>query len=84
MNKPLRQCVGCRQMKEKSGLLRVVRTKEGLILTDKTGKINGRGAYICPDEACFALAKKNHGLSRTLRVNVDDDIFDGLSAEIKA
>ena len=65
MNKkvPMRQCVGCREMKNKKEMFRVIRTAENEILLDVIGKKNGRGAYICPNEECLAKAIKNKGLS---------------------
>ena len=61
---PQRQCVGCREMKEKKSLLRIVRTPEGEVLLDATGKKSGRGAYVCPDPACLARARKSKALER--------------------
>lgn len=59
---PMRQCVGCREMKPKRELIRVIRTSEDEILIDATGKKNGRGAYICPNRECLEKADKNKGL----------------------
>ena len=55
---PMRQCVGCGEMKEKKSLIRVIRTPDGTILLDRTGRANGRGAYLCDDPACLAAARK--------------------------
>ena len=65
---PQRQCVGCREMKEKKALLRIVRTPEGQILLDGTGKKSGRGAYVCPDPACLKKARKNRSLERAFEI----------------
>jgi len=59
---PVRTCTGCRQAKNKKDLIRVVRDKEGNVSVDATGKLNGRGAYICPDKECLKKAIKNKGL----------------------
>ena len=61
---PQRQCVGCREMKDKKALLRIVRTPEGEILLDSTGKKSGRGAYVCPDPECLKKARKSRALER--------------------
>ena len=84
MNKKatMRQCVGCRQMFEKRSLLRVMKTPEGEITFDKTGKKNGRGAYICPNLSCLQQARKNHGLNRSLKVEVSEEVFDELEKEL--
>ena len=84
MNKKatMRQCVGCRQMFEKRTLLRVIKTPEGEITFDKTGKKNGRGAYICPDVSCLQQARRNHGLNRSLKMEVPDEVFEELEKEL--
>ena len=61
---PQRQCVGCREMKDKKALLRIVKTPEGEILLDSTGKKSGRGAYVCPDPECLKKARKSRALER--------------------
>ena len=65
---PTRTCTGCRQVKNKKDLIRVVRDKEGNVFVDVTGRQNGRGAYICPNEECLEKAVKNKGLERTLKI----------------
>ena len=67
---PMRKCVGCQEMKEKKSLIRVVKTAEGDIILDDTGKKNGRGAYICKSLECFKKAKKTKALERSLGVSV--------------
>lgn len=79
---PLRQCVGCREMKPRTELARVIKTPEGEILLDKTGRKNGRGAYICLNCDCLAKARKSKGIDRALKVTVSDDIFDAISREL--
>ncbi len=75
---PLRMCVGCGEMKEKRELIRVVKTKEGEILIDKTGKQNGRGAYICDDKKCLQLAIKAHRLEKAFGTAVAEEIYNSL------
>ena len=78
---PQRQCVGCREMKEKKALLRIVRTPEGQILLDGTGKKSGRGAYVCPDPACLKKARKNRSLERAFDTAIPPDVYDALEAQ---
>ncbi len=80
---PMRQCVGCRQSRDKRELIRIVRTPEGEIKTDLKGKMNGRGAYLCKDSECLAKAFKNKGLERALGVAVPEDIIARLKEELK-
>ena len=81
---PQRQCVGCREMKDKKELLRVVRTPEGEILLDGRGKASGRGAYICPKKSCLEHAKKSKALARAFGVPVPDEVYEALSASLEA
>ena len=85
MNKkiPMRQCVGCGEMKAKKEMLRVIRTAENEILLDTTGKKNGRGAYICSDPECLKLAAKNRGLERSLKTAVPREILDIMTKEME-
>ena len=78
---PQRQCVGCREMKEKKALLRIVRTPEGEILLDSTGKKSGRGAYVCPDPACLKKARKNRSLERAFDTAIPPEVYDALEAQ---
>ena len=79
---PMRMCVGCRVMKPKKELLRVVRTPEDEILIDFTGKKSGRGAYICPEETCLARAVKQHQLDRALERTISSEVTQQLSRQI--
>lgn len=79
---PMRMCSGCRESKPKSELIRVVRTPEGNIIVDKTGKVSGRGAYLCKNEECFKKSVKSKALSRALEVNISDDVFLVIAKEI--
>lgn len=76
-------CVGCQEMKNKKELLRVVRTPDGEIELDHTGKKAGRGSYICASEQCFAKAFKEKRLERALKQKIDVSVYDHLRAGIK-
>ena len=80
---PMRQCVGCGQMNEKRLMYRVIRTQEGDFFLDKTGRKNGRGAYICPNEACLAKAIKSKGLERSLKMQIPKEVYETLEEEMK-
>ncbi len=80
---PLRKCTGCGEMKNKKDMVRVIRTPEGEIVLDATGKKNGRGAYICPDAECFVKARKSRGLERSLKVAIPAEVYDALESELK-
>jgi predicted RNA-binding protein YlxR (DUF448 family) len=79
---PLRRCNGCGEMKPKKELIRVILTPTGEIELDKTGKKNGRGAYVCPQEACFAKARKTKAFDRSLGVSVPDEIYERIGKEL--
>lgn len=83
MNKkvPLRKCVGCGEMGNKKEMMRVLKTPEGIITLDKTGKKNGRGAYLCMDIKCLSLAEKNKGLERSLKEAIPADVYKNLKEE---
>ena len=77
-NVPLRMCVACREMKPKISMLRVVRTPEGDIMLDFTGKKNGRGAYVCDSEACIKKLGKTKLLNKVFSAPVDDGVYAGI------
>ena len=79
---PMRMCTGCREMKPKIELVRIVRTTEGEIKLDLTGKLNGRGAYICKSRDCIAKVKKSNALARAFEMSVSSDIYDRLETEL--
>ena len=81
---PLRQCLGCREMKPKPELVRVVRSKEGTISIDTKGKAPGRGAYVCHNSACLKKALRSKAIDRSLEVTVPPEIYDTLTAEMEA
>ena len=79
---PLRKCLGCGEMIGKKGAVRIVRSKEGEVTIDPTGKKSGRGAYICRDIKCFEAAKKCKKLERALKCSVPDEIYDNIEKEL--
>ena len=79
---PMRQCVGCGEMKSKKEMMRILRTTENEIILDKTGKKNGRGAYICSSPECLKKAVKSKGLERALKTAVSAEVYEGLEREI--
>lgn len=81
---PLRQCVGCGEMKSKKEMMRVLKTAEDTIVLDVTGKKNGRGAYLCISEDCLKKAKKNKGLERSFKMSIPDEVYDSLEKEFRA
>lgn len=81
---PLRQCVGCGEMKSKKEMIRVLKTEEEGIVLDTTGKKNGRGAYVCKSSECLKKAKKTKGLDRSFKIAVSDEVYDSLTKEIEA
>ena len=80
---PMRQCVGCREMKPKKELIRVVRSPEGAISLDFRGKAPGRGAYLCPDGACLKRAIKSRALERGFETAIPAEIYDDLVAKLE-
>lgn len=79
---PLRQCIGCQEMKEKKSMIRVIKTPEDIIELDTTGRKNGRGAYICPSIDCFLKAKKSKGLERSLKTSIPSEVYESLEKEM--
>ena len=80
---PQRQCMGCRERKEKRAMIRVVRTPEGNVTLDFGGKMNGRGAYICPDPECLKKALRSKALDRSLEVTIPEDVYARLEKEME-
>lgn len=87
MNKPRRlpqrMCVGCREMKDKRQLIRVVRSPEGAIDVDNTGKKPGRGAYVCPDAVCLQQAIKSKRLQKALEGEIPPEVFENLKNRLE-
>jgi len=80
---PLRQCLGCREMKPKNELTRAVKSPEGEISLDFTGKKPGRGAYICRDTDCLKKVIKSNGLSRAFKSKISEEITEELEKQLK-
>ncbi len=80
---PMRQCVGCRDMVSKKEMIRVIKTKEGEIFLDATGKMNGRGAYICNKSECLTKAIKSKSLEKSLKTSIPSEIYDFLKEELE-
>lgn len=85
MNKkiPMRQCIGCGEMKSKKEMMRVLKTAEGTITLDMTGKKNGRGAYLCISGECLEKARKNRGLERSFRMSIPTQVYENLEKEFQ-
>ena len=81
---PQRQCMGCRERKAKKELIRVVRGTDGTVSLDFSGKLNGRGAYICPDPACLTKARKSKALERSLEIAIPEEVYARLEKEMGA
>ena len=80
---PLRQCVGCGEMKGKKDMMRVLKTAENEICLDVTGKKNGRGAYVCRSRECLQMARKNKGLERSFKMSIPNEVYDTLEREFE-
>ena len=80
---PMRQCLGCREMKPKKELIRVVRSPEGEISLDFKGKASGRGAYVCPDPRCLKKAIKARALERALSAQIPPEIYERLESQME-
>ncbi|WP_178313144.1 RNase P modulator RnpM [Lacrimispora sp. 210928-DFI.3.58] len=80
---PLRQCIGCGEMKSKKEMIRVIKTAEDEILLDATGRKNGRGAYLCPSMECFRKAVKGKGLERSFKMAIPKEVYETLEKEME-
>lgn len=80
---PLRQCIGCREMKPKGELIRVVRSPEGEISIDDAGRKPGRGAYVCRSSDCLRRAQKSRALERAFSQKISDGVYDALVAAVE-
>lgn len=78
---PMRQCIGCGEMKNKKEMMRVLKTSEGPIILDITGKKNGRGAYVCISRECLQKARKNKGLERSFKMAIPNEVYESLDEE---
>lgn len=80
---PLRQCIGCGEMKNKKEMIRVLKTSKDEILLDTTGRKNGRGAYLCPSMECFKKAVKSKGLERSFKMAIPKEVYEALEKEME-
>ena len=81
---PMRQCTGCREMKPKRELIRVVKSPDGEISIDPRGKKPGRGAYICPNAECLKKAEKSKALERAFDTKIPDEVYESLTEQMGA
>jgi predicted RNA-binding protein YlxR (DUF448 family) len=79
---PLRKCIGCGEMKAKKELIRVVKSPEGEISIDLTGKKSGRGAYICHSKECFSKARKSKRLEKSFSTQISEELYDQMLSEL--
>ena len=80
---PLRQCIGCGEMKNKKEMVRILKTESGEITLDATGRKNGRGAYLCPNMVCFRKAVKGRGIERSFKMAVPKEVYEALEKEME-
>ncbi len=80
---PQRQCMGCRERRDKRQLIRVVRRTDGSVCLDFSGKLAGRGAYVCPNPQCLARAQKSRALERSLEVAIPEEVYGHLEKEME-
>ena len=80
---PMRQCIGCGEMKPKKEMIRVIKTAEDEIMLDATGRKNGRGAYLCPSMECLKKAVKGKGLERSFKMPIEKSVYDKLAKELE-
>ena len=79
---PMRQCLGCNEHKPKRELIRIVRTPEGEVVADMTGKKNGRGAYLCPSESCLRRAQRSKRAEKVLECAVPDEVYEAVASAL--
>lgn len=80
---PMRQCVGCNEMKSKKEMMRVLKSTDGSIVLDMTGRKNGRGAYLCMNRECLVKARKNKGLERSFKMSIPREVYENLEKEFE-
>lgn len=79
---PLRRCAGCGLMKEKRDLMRIVRKQDGSVVPDPSGRMNGRGVYLCRDISCLEKAARNRGIERSLKCSIAPEVYEELRREL--
>ncbi len=80
---PLRQCIGCGEQHDKRDMMRVVKAQDNTFCLDVSGKVNGRGAYLCKDKECLQKALKNKGLERAFKMSIPEDVIGLLTKEFE-
>lgn len=80
---PMRQCVGCREMKPKKEMIRILKTSGEEFILDRTGRKNGRGAYLCSSRECLMKAIKQKGLERSFKMHIPEEVYDSLKKEFE-
>lgn len=80
---PLRQCIGCGEMKSKKEMIRILKTEAEGVVLDATGRKNGRGAYVCPNMECFQKAVKSRGLERSFKMPIPKEVYESLEKEME-
>ena len=80
---PLRQCIGCGEMKGKKEMIRILKTETEGVVLDATGRKNGRGAYVCPNTECFQKAVKSRGLERAFKMPIPKEVYESLEKEME-
>lgn len=79
---PMRQCVGCRELRNKKDLMRILRTPDNDVIFDDTGRMNGRGAYICPSVECLKKARRTKAIERSLDISIPDEVYDAIERQM--
>lgn len=79
---PMRQCVGCRELRNKKDLMRILRTPDNNVIFDDTGRMNGRGAYICPSVECLKKARRTKAIERSLDISIPDEVYDAIERQM--
>lgn len=80
---PLRKCIACGERKEKKELIRIVKNNQGEVALDETGKLNGRGAYLCRTKDCLENVRASHKLDRVLKTKIDDSIYEDIERVVE-
>lgn len=79
---PMRQCVGCRELRNKKDLMRILKTPDNNVIFDDTGRMNGRGAYICPSVECLKKARRTKAIERSLDISITDEVYDAIERQM--
>ena len=79
---PMRQCVGCRELRNKKDLMRMLKTPDNNVIFDDTGRMNGRGAYICPSVECLKKARRTKAIERSLDISIPDEVYDAIERQM--